>query len=177
MANATDIGDTADLTARLAALEGRLDAMDAERGVLWTLHRLAQTIDYGDHDAWLDCFAADGAFEMVEVSGATRTTRVRHEGRAALAAFIPGHTSAPDHFHKHLTTVPLIQADGPAEASAVSYFVRVDNGEAGPFLWSFGRYLDRFTRGEDGRWRLRERVLEVESRARPVRSADIGADR
>ena len=168
--NVTESG----LLARLSELEQRLASVEARDGVLKTLHTLAQTIDYGEHERWLDCFTVDGAFEMVEVSGTTRTTKVRHEGRAALAAMISGHSSAPEHYHKHLTTVPLITTTGADDATAVSYFARIDAGEAGPFLWSFGRYLDRFHRDRDGAWRVRERVLEVESRAVPVKSTDIG---
>lgn len=162
------------LGSRLAELERRLASIEARDGVLTTLHTLAQTIDYGEHERWVDCFTADGAFEMVEVRGTSHTRKVRHEGRAALSAMIGGHSSAPEHYHKHLTTVPLITLTGSDEATAVSYFARLDVGENGPFLWSFGRYLDRFRHEPDGAWRVVERVLEVESRAVPVKAADIG---
>ena len=165
---------TPDLAARIGALEGRMARLEAERDVLSTLYQLAHAIDYGEHDLWVDCFAADAVFQMVEVSARGRTVRVRHEGRPALAAFIPGHSSAPEYFHKHLTTVPMIQVDGDS-ATSVSYFARIDAGHAGPFLWSFGRYNDRLVRSADGRWRVAERILEVESRTQPPRPADIGA--
>jgi hypothetical protein len=122
----------------------------------------------------VDCFTQDGAFQMVEVHGADKTVRVRHDGREKLAGFIPGHTSAPLMYHKHLTTVPIIAIDGDT-ADVRSYFCRIDAGESGPYVWSFGQYLDRLQRCADGRWRVAERVLEVESRAKPVRAGDVGA--
>lgn len=165
--------DQSPAAAQVARLEERLDALEAKDGVLRTLHRLAQTIDYGAHEQWVDCFTDDAVFEMVEVRGTTRTTKVRHQGAEALAAFIPGHTCAPDYYHKHMTTVPIIEVDRD-HASADSYFARIDAGEDGPFLWSFGRYRDQFRRGADGAWRVSRRTLEVESRATPVKASDIG---
>lgn len=66
---------------------------------------------------------------MVEVLAGERTIKVRHVGRPALASFIPGHTSAPEHYHKHLTTMPMIQIHTPNRASAQSYF---RPGRSGP---------------------------------------------
>jgi ketosteroid isomerase-like protein len=163
-----------DLSVRLAGLEARLSTVEDESAILKTLHRMAITIDYGDHATWLDCFTTDIVFEMVEVSETDRVVRVRHEGRDALAAFIPGHTHAPAHFHKHLVSDPLIKVSGDT-ASCTSYLTRVDKGPDGPFLWSFGRYLDSFARGEDNRWRVARRTIEVESRAVPVKASDIGS--
>lgn len=158
----------------LNGLEARVAVLEGESAVIKTLYRLAITLDYGDHDGWLDCFLPDAIFEMAEVSSTGRTVRVRHTSREALAAFIPGHTHAPEHFHKHLVGDPLIDIDGDV-ATSTSYLTRIDAGEDGPFLWSFGRYLDTFNRCADGRWRVASRVIEVESRAAPVKAADIGS--
>lgn len=158
----------------LASLVARVEALEAEQAIVKTLYRLAVTLDYGDNQAWLDCFTPDTVFEMVEVSETDRVVRVRHEGIAALEAFIPGHSHAPEHFHKHLVVDPMVEVDGDT-AEVVAYMTRVDKGDAGPFLWSFGRYLDTFVRGADGRWRVSKRTIEVESRAVPVKAADIGA--
>ncbi|MFC7494367.1 MULTISPECIES: nuclear transport factor 2 family protein [unclassified Nocardioides] len=159
---------------QVADLARRVDVLEAEAAIVKTLYRLAVTLDYGDHDGWLACIADDIVFEMVEVTETERTVRVRHEGKDALAAFIPGHTHAPAYFHKHLVADPMVEVDGDT-AEATAYLTRVDKGEQGPFLWSFGRYLDSFARGTDGRWRLARRTIEVESRAVPVKSSDIGA--
>ncbi|MFI6284894.1 nuclear transport factor 2 family protein [Streptomyces sp. NPDC051018] len=160
--------------ATLENLARRVETLEAESAILKTLFRLAITLDYGDHETWLDCFVQDAVFEMAEVSETGRVVRVRHTSRDALAAFIPGHSHAPAHFHKHLVGDPLIEVDGDS-ATSTSYLTRIDKGENGPFLWSFGRYLDTFTKCEDGRWRLSRRTIEVESRAVPVKASDIGS--
>jgi|SRR5690242_12234541 3-phenylpropionate/cinnamic acid dioxygenase small subunit len=156
-----------DIAARLARLED-------ENAIVKLLYRMAQTVDYGDHPTWLDCFTAETQFQMVEVSEADRVVRVTHEGKAALEAFIPGHTHAPAHFHKHLVGDPLVEVEGDT-ATASSYLTRIDKGDNGPYFWSFGRYLDSFRRCEDGRWRVTSRTIEVESRTVPVKASDIGS--
>lgn len=162
-----------DTTAEIARLQARLRALEDQAAIVRVLHVLGQTIDYGDHERWIDCFTEDADFEMVEVSETGRVSKVRHEGRAALAAFIPGHTHAPAYFHKHLVSDPVVELDGDT-ARCDSYMTRVDKGPDGPFLWSMGRYLDTFRRCSDGLWRVSSRVIEAESRAVPVKATDIG---
>lgn len=165
-----------DQTADLADVLRRLEVLEAESAVVKVLYTLAVTLDYGDNDGWLACFSPDVVFRMVEVSETDQVERVRHEGIDALTAFIPGHTHAPQHFHKHLVGDPIVEvAESGDRATSVSYLTRIDKGAEGPYLWSFGRYLDEFARGEDGRWRMSARTIEVESRAVPVKASDIGS--
>ena len=49
------------------------------------------------------------------------------------------------------------------EATAESYFSRLNDSPDGPVVRSFGRYLDVLVRCDDGAWRIRERRLERES--------------
>lgn len=163
-----------ELAARLDEIERRLAVREAEADIIRALFRLGHTIDYGDNALWVDGFAEEAEFEMVEVSSQGRDVRVRHRGRDALAAFIPGHTHAPEHFHKHVVADPIVTVEGD-RAHAESYMARIDKGENGPFLWSIGRYLDDFVRSPDGRWRIVKRTIEVESRFAPVKASDIGA--
>jgi hypothetical protein len=45
-----------------------------------------------------------------------------------------------------------------------SYFLRVDSPAAGPaVVLAAGRYIDRFQRSDDGRWRIQSRRCEVEN--------------
>lgn len=164
---------SSDIDGRVEALERRVRELEDLNAITRVLFVLGHTVDYGEHDRWVDCFAEDCVFEMVEVSESTRVVKVRHEGRQALAAFIPGHTYAPAYFHKHLVADPVIDLDGD-RATCESYMTRVDKGESGPFLWSIGRYRDEFRRSADGRWRVSARTIEVESRAVPVKASDIG---
>ncbi len=149
-----DRSGDADLRAQVAQLM-------AERAVLDTLYQYGRSIDYGLEDEWLDCFAADGAFDVRYRVGA-RPSR-RYEGRDELAAFIAAHTRAPHHWHKHLLFEPLVTVDRD-RARARSYFARLDAEKDGtPFVRAFGRYLDELVRGSGGRWRFIERVAEVEA--------------
>jgi len=142
-------------------LEARLELLEAERGVVRNLHRYAHAIDYGDEAAWVDCFTEDGVFDV----------RSRHphqlkrliSGREALAEFVSRHTRAPELWHKHLLVEPLVDVHGPDSASCRSYLAVVMEHDDLPVLRVFGRYLDRLVRGEDGLWRFRERIAEVES--------------
>ena len=150
----TDHSGDADLRARVALLM-------AERAVLDTLYRYGHSIDYGLEEEWLDCFAADGAFDVRYRVGAKPSRR--YEGRSELAGFIAAHSRAPNHWHKHLLYEPLVTVDGD-RATARSYFARLDaDGNGTPSVRAFGRYLDELVRGSDGRWRFVERVAEVEA--------------
>ena len=133
----------------------------AERAVLGTLYRYGHSIDYGLEQDWLDCFTADGAFDVRYRVG-TRPSR-RFEGRDALATFVAAHSRAPQRWHKHLLFEPMVEVDGD-RASARSYFARLDASDDGtPFVRAFGRYLDELVRGPDGEWRFAERIAEVEA--------------
>lgn len=140
-------------------LDRRLTLLEDERAILALLARYGHSIDYGLEADWVDCFTADGVFDVRRVDPAGE----RHVGREALAAFVADHTRAPAHLHKHVVVDPIVVVDGD-EATAQSYFLRVDELRGAPVIRSFGRYHDRLARGGDGRWRIRERVADVEAR-------------
>ena len=141
-------------------LEARVRLLEEERAITRTLDTYGQSIDYGDEDAWVDCFTEDGVFDV----------RSRHEhqlkrfisGRDELRRFISRHTRAPELWHKHLLIEPLITVDGDS-ATCVSYLAVVMEHQEEPVLRVFGRYRDRLVKGADGRWRFRERVAEIDS--------------
>jgi hypothetical protein len=145
---------------RLAQLEQRLSALEAERAILRTLHTYGHTIDSGDEAGWLGCFTDDGVFAAWIERPEEPWFRVA--GRAELAAFIAEHTRPPDPAHKHLVIEPLVQLAGAA-ATCVSYFAVLMHHGGEPVLRVFGRYHDRLARGDDGLWRFSERVAEIQS--------------
>lgn len=141
-------------------VEARLARLEDEREILRTLHRYGQSIDYGDEAAWVDCFAEDGVFDVRSPRGHGLNRLV--SGREELRRFISRHSRAPDLWHKHLLVEPLIEIDRD-EATCSSYLAVVMEHESRPVLRVFGRYRDRLVRCDDGRWRLKHRIAEVES--------------
>jgi 3-phenylpropionate/cinnamic acid dioxygenase small subunit len=147
-------------------VEDRLEALEAERAILDTLYRYGHTIDYGDEAGWVDCFTTDAVYDVRRGPQTGRADEVvRCEGRAQIAAFVGAHSRAPSAWHKHLLSEVRVELEPDrATATAQSYFVRLDHEDGvGPYVRSFGRYRDRLVREPDGRWRIEERIAEVES--------------
>ncbi|MBI2866921.1 MAG: nuclear transport factor 2 family protein [Chloroflexi bacterium] len=138
----------------------RLEAVENELAILRTMYQYAHGADYGPQEKYLDAFAEDGAFEHRSRIGHSRG---RHEGRQALAAFDSRRSKPPHGWTKHLLLNPMIAVSGE-EAHAESFWVYLADGEAGPVLRSYGRYRDRLVKGRDGKWRIKERIAEAESR-------------
>ena len=114
---------------RSGDLEARLALLEAEQAILKTLYRYGHSIDYGDEEAWVDCFTEDGVFDV--------RARLSHQpnrlisGRDELRAFIKRHTRAPELWHKHLLIEPLIEVDGDT-ATVRSYLAVVMEHEDEP---------------------------------------------
>jgi hypothetical protein len=159
----------------LAGLADRLAGLEAERAVLDTLYRYGHSIDYGDREAWLDCFTDDGVFELTypqgvpagassRPGGEATATGTRYAGTAALTRFINDHSSAPAAWHKHFLVEPrVVLAVDRATATVTSYFARLDDRAGQRVIMAFGRYRDDLAIGDDGRWRFRHRLAEIES--------------
>lgn len=149
------------LEARIGALEAALEQQRERRAVEERLLAYSRCIDSGDEAGWVDCFTADGVFEMRSPLPGYPVRRVA--GPDELSEFIAAHTGPPEVHHKHIYAMPEITVEGSA-ASARGYVVHLVEAEDGrPELQAFGRYLDTLRRCEDGRWRIAERVVEVES--------------
>lgn len=154
----------------LEQIAARLSALEAERDIADTISRYSHAIDYGLDDEWLDCFTADG---MIEVrSGAGRTSgraagspplgrEGTHTGREQLLGFIHAQSRPPDAWHKHVVSQTRIQLDGNS-ARAISYLIRVDDAAGSLHVYSMGRYIDTLVRSPDGRWRIAERIVDLE---------------
>jgi SnoaL-like domain len=143
----------------LAELRARVVSLEDERAVVATLHRFTHYIDYGRELEFVELFTVDGVFE---VRHRQTSAIARRAGRAELSRYIAGHTRAPRRFHKHLLLQPVIALDG-AIARVESYFAVLEEREGGPYVKTYGRYLDTLAK-EGGTWRFRERIAEVEVR-------------
>jgi hypothetical protein len=153
-----------DLTRQLDALTARLAKLEDERAILDTLHCYGQTIDYGLEADWVDCFTEDARRESRRrLDPSTTTVCV---GSGELKEFVSRHSRAPAKYHKHIVTGARVEVDGECgRATAVSYFLKVDDDPAGgrPCIQAMGRYLDTLVRCPDGKWRIQERIAEVEN--------------
>ena len=145
-----------------ADLAIRIRAIEDERSILQTLYRYAHAIDYGDDEGYVNCFTSDGVFEVRSRLAEPSSKRI--EGSAELRAFIARHSRAPDAWHKHMVWQPLIDVVGD-EATCTSYGLALVEHEGTPVIKVFGRYRDELVRGDDGSWRFRLRLFEVESAA------------
>ena len=138
----------------------RLGRLEDERAIVATLYRYGDALDHDNRQEFLECFTDDADY-LVSMRVDARNGFGYH-GHEELGAYFDGHTHAPAAFHKHVTTNPLVTVDGHT-ADAQSYFLRVDSPAAGPaVVVAVGRYVDRFERGDDGRWGIRVRRCEGE---------------
>jgi hypothetical protein len=120
----------------------------------------AHTWDTADADGWAALFSADGAFEMVGISG--RPSR-RFEGTAALAQFCRD-------IHKtvkglHLMHTPAVDVRGDEAEGWVHFEFRSHDPRAGrdDLSSTMGVYHVRYVRTADG-WRMHERIESAVSR-------------
>jgi SnoaL-like domain len=145
-------------------VEERLQALEDEREILRTLYQYGHTLDRGPEDEFVDCFTENSVFEggqpRSEVPDGFLAGR-RFEGREAMRKFFRGHSHLPEFYHQHLALEPRVTLAGE-EATVVSYLVRLDDHEEGPYIRVLGRYQDTFVRCRDGRWRIRERRAAAE---------------
>jgi ketosteroid isomerase-like protein len=142
-------------------LSERLTRIEEERAILDTLYTYCTSIDYGERDAFLDCFTPDADWRVIKRLDPASSVHVH--GHEALGRFFDSHTHAPEAAHKHITLNTQIHIEGDA-AHVTSYVIRVDAREAGPaFIFASGRYLDDLVRDDNGRWRIKSRDCEVDN--------------
>ncbi len=145
-----------------SVLDGRLTELEATQAILDTLYRYAHSIDYGLEDDWVDCFTEDAVWytKRNPIAAAGRPDH-RYQGQAELRAFVSAHTRPPVGWHKHMLVEPRIHLDGD-RCRVDSYMMRLDAHPAGSYVRAFGRYRDRLVRCPDGRWRIEERIAEID---------------
>ena len=137
----------------MSSLEERVQRLEDERAIIDRLYAYCTSLDYGHRDEWVDCWTEDGVLAWPHET---------FTGREEIGRAFDGHSHAPEAFHKHVIVDPRVRLNGD-EATAQSYFMRLNDSPEGPVVRSFGRYLDVLVRCDDGTWRIRERRLERES--------------
>jgi len=148
---------------RIALLEARLRLLEDRDSIRTTMARYAHTLDYGPAEDWVDCFTPDGVFDIRTTKGLPGFTErpVLTRGSAALLKFAKDHPCAPDEYRKHNVLVhDFLEIEGD-HARVRSYFLIVHEMTGTGKIAYTGRYLDEMIKGEDGKWRIKERVAEI----------------
>src|ERR1700733_11857129 len=141
----------------IAELRARVETLEAQRDILQRLYMYGPALDYGQEEAFVECFTDDGIFE-----GMGHPRHKSYQGGKQLAAFAAQHTRAPAHIHKHCVIDPVIDVRGN-EASSTAYFARLDLEAEGPVVHAFGRYHDELLKEADESWRFARRTCEIEA--------------
>lgn len=130
--------------------------MSNESDVRSLLGRYCHAMDGDDVQALLDCFTPDGAFRYY--APGAQEPMLDYRGAEQLAAWFAEHRAGtPIGSQTHVTVnadVSVQDADGEVRATYLS--VR-EGPEGGIVITATGRYVDRVTRGDDGRWRFVQR--------------------
>jgi len=143
-----------------------LPSWEIERAVRHTMDVYSHAMDYGQNEAWSDCFTDDAVFLVNDAQQEFKEI-YRVAGRAALDAYIAAYPRPPAVYAKHICTQVLLRSDAPGVVVAESFWLAI-NSEGGPDggkpnVMAFGRYRDRLVECDDERWRFSERVCETEA--------------
>lgn len=116
--------------------------------------RYAWSLDTGDADAFVDCFARDGelVWDVFEVEG-------RWRGVAALRGFIDYFRRRPESAGRQHHVSNLIVTPTDTGATAKCYVAVALRREPGPHLLNVMGYYEDALQREDGRWRFARRVI------------------
>jgi len=148
---------------RTPSLEERIETIEAELGVVRTLHQYAHAIDYGDMGALEDCYLPDSRQNKNLPMGDL-------VGRSEIMTFYRSRPTAPDKFEKHCVVNPVVTVVDHGEATASAYYFLIQDRPTGPFVSHYGRYRDQLVRGADLRWRFKVRHFDGEAIAPGMRS-------
>jgi hypothetical protein len=136
--------------------------LEDERAILQTLYQYGHSMDYGPDADFIDCFTPDGVWDVRMRRTPEGAFTCAGHGEIAASLEVQASVRAPALYAKHLVIEPQIVVDGD-EASVRSYFLRVEPRDDGPTqIVASGRYLDHLIRCDDGRWRMTERVAEID---------------
>ena len=147
----------------MESLEKRVQRLEDERAIQQVLYSYCWGTDRKRKEMWLDIWADDAVLDFRPAPGAALGAQMTKPvvGRAALETFYdnrPGRDISP----KHVTVNSLIDVDGD-RASAESVIVFFLERDGVPELVSTGRYTDKLKRCADGKWRISERVAQMDT--------------
>lgn len=137
--------------------EGVASAWIAREAIRDLVARYNQQGDRGNLDSLLELFAPHATLQV----GADHVYRGREEIRTLFAGAVAESSGeTPIRVLRHFTATHQIDVEGEHTARGCCYFAVLT--EMGLDHW--GRYLDAYVRGDDGRWRFAARKVVVEGR-------------
>ncbi|HAD09496.1 MAG TPA: hypothetical protein DCF62_08455 [Porticoccaceae bacterium] len=111
--------------------------------------RYNRAFDYGNPEAWAECFSDDGTFNMGSKELAA--------GKEALLAFAK--KAIPTMKVKHCTTDAIVEVNGDS-GTHDAYLILVDFSDK-TTVNNSGRYLDDVVK-VNGEWKFKKRVVELD---------------
>jgi len=129
-----------------------------ERAITTVMNEYCHAMDTGQHDRWMACFTADAVYDVALPDG---RIYARLDGESELRNFIANYTVLPGHKHVYVTPIFDIDLDA-GEATVEAYWFMLSGSEVKAGISSLGRSRDRFVKGADGRWRMKERWVATE---------------
>ncbi len=145
--------------------KAQLQYLMDEQAIIRALHEYAHSFDYGPEERFRDCFT--------ETCTTEKRWRGEFESRNLSQRRDSSRPWTPTKNAKHVVSVPMVKSIEGDTASTEAYWTYFVEGGDNPHLQSFGRYIDKFKKGSDGRWRIHERIIDVEARTL-ARQAKIG---
>jgi ketosteroid isomerase-like protein len=116
------------------------------------LARYCHNADYNPPAHMREMFTADGVFEVPAMN-------LHFTGIDAIVGFFTASREADSSARHVISNVVVEGAGDQATSSAYLQVLGLKDGQATPL--AFGRYIDRLSRGADGRWRLAHRRVEI----------------
>lgn len=152
---------------RVRALEQRLRLLEDQQAILDVLSAYAHALDYRLPEVfanlWTETARITFNFDVENRKWPTGAENLVFEGQEEIMRFFGGLAGPPAVYHKHFVVDARVSLDRE-HAMASSYYARLEEGESGPVIGSFGRYMDDFVRCADGVWRIQERRGQGENR-------------
>ena len=114
--------------------------------------RYNRAFDYGNPEAWVECFTEDGSFEM--------GSKTLAAGSTDLLAFAK--KMIPTMKVKHCTTDAIVEVDGDT-GTHDAYLILVGCDDKVSVINS-GRYIDAVVR-VNGQWKFKQRVVDIDDKS------------
>jgi len=151
-------------------LEKRVQRLEDERAILDLLAKYGHGLDYPKRDMWKDLFTPTSKLWYTARGMHIPSVIVPQPqgGFTAIerAQYAAKHPHAPDSWHKHCISAPVIEFTSDTTAKAETYFFRLDETteQGAAYVLAFGKYEDEVVKCDDGKWRFQYRKAIIENK-------------